>query len=386
MVVSFAAADQNPTKSVNIWATPGIPDPAGRPGRNRLPVVAGRRPTREDRRMRTPLDASPAGGSRPSTAAVRDAIRATGVERSYTIAFAPRSGSTVLGNVLASRGFGDPAEWLHYPYPDDSPMMSGPGTRADRFVAAVRGWSAGSYSGLKLGHDHRAYLDGHLRPAIAGYRGIDDVLPHHRWIHITRRDVVAQAVSLHIAEGSGRWHLRQDEAHLPSAAVDVPYDFLAILYKVMSLLANDANWRTYFEVMGLEAVQVEYEALLDDPGAQLRRVAAHLDEDPALFADVDLDRDGGIRRISTEEPAGYASLRERFVEDFLAIGDPAHAARHGEALTAWDRFHSTRAWNDPARSSTPERTRDHLAAALGAARRRVTDVRSTWDARRGTGG
>lgn len=278
----------------------------------------------------------------PSPERIRARLEERGVERTYSIAFAPRSGSTVLSNVLASRSVGRAEEFFQCPFPSDSPLVAGDGTPEDLFVDAVVGWTRGGWFGSKLGHDHRAHLDAHIRSFCHGYERLDDVLPRHRWVHLVRRDVVGQAVSLVVAQRSGRWHLRATDARVPAVDPD-DYDFFAVLAKVMALGADDANWRTWFTTKGVEPLVVAYEDLLEDPTTTLVRVAEHIGADAAAFDDVDLERDGGLVRISSVTP-GLDELRHRFTEDFLAIGDPGQACALGPALERWTRFFNESGW------------------------------------------
>jgi LPS sulfotransferase NodH len=94
-------------------------------------------------------------------------------------------------------------------------------------------------------HDHRAHLDGHLRNQLDGYNSVDDLLPGHGWIFLRRRDVIARAISWHIAQSTDRWHMPSGDREFQHDGV--AYDFFSNLSKLMIFGANNVNWTTFFD-------------------------------------------------------------------------------------------------------------------------------------------
>lgn len=211
--------------------------------------------------------------------------------RTYVIASLPRTGSTLLGHLLRGTGLaGDPKEYLnpmqvrdwqarlapsavtraaHRALPEALTGLAGRGRwTEDRLRAhldAVRARRTGptGWFGLKLHHHHaRAwFLD----------RGwsLDDHLAPTRWVRVVREDVVAQAVSWSRALQTGRWASWQ-----PGRANPV-YLRAAIDRRLAAIAAGQEGWDTLLG--GVPALTVTYEALVDDPVGQVRRVLRWLD-------------------------------------------------------------------------------------------------------------
>ncbi|MBX9455808.1 MAG: Stf0 sulfotransferase family protein [Rhizobium sp.] len=104
------------------------------------------------------------------------------------------------------------------------------------------------------------------------------------YIHLSRGDKVAQAVSLFKAYATGLWHKGSDGSELERTAPhrDAGYDGDAIGAIVDELELHDAGWRQWFASHDIEPVRLTYEALSEDPRAGLRAVLAALGGDPSI--------------------------------------------------------------------------------------------------------
>jgi trehalose 2-sulfotransferase len=91
------------------------------------------------------------------------------------------------------------------------------------------------------------------------------------YIHLTRADKVAQAVSLVRAQQSGLWHLAPDGTEIErlSAPRDPHYDFDKIRKEVCALETQDAGWNDWFERQEITPMRVQYEALAAEPAKVL---------------------------------------------------------------------------------------------------------------------
>jgi LPS sulfotransferase NodH len=87
------------------------------------------------------------------------------------------------------------------------------------------------------------------------------------YIHLTRADKVAQAVSLVKAKQSGLWHMAPDGTEIErlSAPQNPHYDFDQIHKEVSALRAQDAGWNDWFGHQEISPMRVDYEALAADP-------------------------------------------------------------------------------------------------------------------------
>jgi trehalose 2-sulfotransferase len=103
------------------------------------------------------------------------------------------------------------------------------------------------------------------------------------YVHLSRQDKVAQAVSLVLARQTGLWHRNADgserERDSPSQAPQ--YDFVAISDELRMLEDEADGWRTWFSSAGISPVSISYEELASDPGRQFARVMSSLGKSDA---------------------------------------------------------------------------------------------------------
>lgn len=176
------------------------------------------------------------------------------------IAASPRSGSSWLASMARATGvMGDPQEWF-------GPWRTG--AARDRTVAAAHEAAAGAtpngIAALKLFPHHLAAAQAHIR--------LFDWFPRAAWVHLVRRDLLGQAVSLWRADGSGAW---KQKAAGPAASAP-PYDAAAIESFLRTCAAYEADWRAFFARTGIEPLTLAYEEIDADPRAALLAIAARL--------------------------------------------------------------------------------------------------------------
>ena len=99
--------------------------------------------------------------------------------------------------------------------------------------------------------------------------GVSDALRAETVILLLRRDIVAQAVSLYIAEHTGRW-----ASYVPpvSERSDPPYDFKAIAARVRRIDQHVALWRQALEADHIDHKVVYYEQLMAHPDELLENL------------------------------------------------------------------------------------------------------------------
>ncbi|MCA8480455.1 Stf0 family sulfotransferase [Burkholderia multivorans] len=273
-------------------------------------------------------------------------LEQAGIKGTFTIAFTPRCGSTVLSNALTGAGFGQPTEYFQYPYSEQSPFGITPTERFERdFETLVVSRSTNGIFGSKIMHDHRAHLDDWLASSVAGYTTLDDILPNHRWIYIRRQNPIKQAVSLFIADETGVWHMPvgTDAAAPPPT---VRYDFFAILTKLMMLLSHEANWDAYFSKTGIQPLRMTYESLMASPSSFFTQLAHHLSVPAQEITSAHFNRSGGLDKISDRMKDLYRDIGDRFTEDFLHIGRRDDHARLGVGLERWLDFFGNQRWRN----------------------------------------
>jgi trehalose 2-sulfotransferase len=266
-----------------------------------------------------------------------------GISKTYTIAFSPRCGGTLLSNTLTAAGAGKPTEYFQYPYSTNE-YFKGKDERdlLRRFQLIVREHCANHLFSSKMAHDHRAHLDELLSRHIADYEGIDSIFPSHRWIFVKRKDLIGQAISLYFAEETGVWHLRQNQSS--SAVVKAQYDFFSILSRLMILLANNFNWELYFQKKALLPLTIFYEDFVADRELALKLIAAYIGVGSDSLMNPRTNPAEELPRISDRHKELYEDLRERFTDDFLRIGQESDRDRLGPGVDRWNAFFFQRLW------------------------------------------
>lgn len=203
--------------------------------------------------------------------------------QNYMICSSPRTGSTLLCELLSSTGVaGTPhsyfraqdmawraAEWgLSTPYTVSDYLNA-----LRQFTATANGvvglrvmWGSldGIVSELQLPQgkpDQRAQLEQALGPM--------------RYIHLERKDLLGQAISLYRAEVSDYWHSTQTQAPRRTAS----YNFDEIARRIDSLRRDNAAWRQWFQEHGMIPFSLSYEELDANPIQSTEKLLQYLELD-----------------------------------------------------------------------------------------------------------
>jgi LPS sulfotransferase NodH len=186
------------------------------------------------------------------------------ISRSYLVCTLPRSGSWLLCRMLAATGVaGKPIECFHQDFLDQAPRQS-----ARHYVEnAVRSGTTGNgVFGGKVHWSQFAVLSrlhdpaGHERMLTL----LSDLLPNLRFVWLTRRDKVRQAISYYRAIGTGVWwQVRGDR---PCTRTREPtFDYDTINRFENSLTNQDSRWQALFETFDIDPFLVVYEDLAEYP-------------------------------------------------------------------------------------------------------------------------
>lgn len=248
---------------------------------------------------------------------------------SYVICTSPRSGSTLLCDMLTSTGVaGRPASYFYAPsvaeWAADLELTFGPNaTERDRLQAILgevlhAGRNGTKVFGLRQQANGLAFLCQKL--AVLFPDAATDVdrfacaFGSTSFIHLTREDKVRQAVSLHKAEQSGLWHVAEDGRELERTAphAEPVYDCAGIAANVDRLTGQDRAWDLWFAQHGITPLRLTYQALADDHLGVLRTVLEHVGLNPSAVHGVR----PGVRRLSDH-------VTETWVTRFHADSDRA---------------------------------------------------------------
>ncbi|MEO0999464.1 MAG: Stf0 family sulfotransferase, partial [Pseudomonadota bacterium] len=150
----------------------------------------------------------------------------------YLLCTSPRSGSTLLCELLKATGVaGRPGSHFHEPslarwaevygidpaaFPDETAML-----RAIFAAARRRGTCAAGLFGLRMQRGSFGYFLAQARrihPAGRDAEVIGAAFGPTRFLHLSRADKLAQAVSRVMAEQTGLWHRRADGSELERLA------------------------------------------------------------------------------------------------------------------------------------------------------------------------
>jgi trehalose 2-sulfotransferase len=193
------------------------------------------------------------------------------INLSYFISSTPRSGSSLLAEALEStRIAGNPKEyfdpnfedyWLdHLAISSDAEYFAKilpAGTTPNGVFSAKVHW----HQFLHLTKKLRLVLD----DGMSDIELLQRMFPDLRYVYVTRRDKVRQAVSYHKAIQTGIWwSIRADangngETPPPATAPTPPFDFEQIDHWVGRLAEFESSWRLHFARLGVEPFEVVYE-------------------------------------------------------------------------------------------------------------------------------
>jgi trehalose 2-sulfotransferase len=212
---------------------------------------------------------------------------------SYWVCATPRSGSTLLCDVLASTGVaGHPQEFWealpgtglprqpreYLPGLDDAaagvelpPVEEGPPLPPfpERLAAAVReGTTPNGVFGAKV-------MWGYLQPVLDGLDGEPEAaLPGLHYVLVRRRDKLRQAISLWRAIQTQEWsrHHHEDGEEAP----ELVYSGAAIDGLRAQLTEQEAAWETWLAERPVRPLVLDYEDYTEDPHVAVTAVLDHL--------------------------------------------------------------------------------------------------------------
>ena len=236
-------------------------------------------------------------------------------KKSYLICTTPRSGSTLLCELLTATGIaGRPDEYFQQLRSTGAPMtprdyLDGVAADvvppveqhedelADRFLydpgrfpdfegyldwVVDRSTTPNGVFAAKIMWPYMAGLVAGLSsvPWLRGIEGPDALLsrafPGMRYVWLRRLDKVRQAVSLWKAIQTWRW--RQDAAQNggPACAAKLRYSFEAIDHLRRRLVSSDRAWEIYFEQTESNPLTLTYEDFVPDIDATVNRLLDHV--------------------------------------------------------------------------------------------------------------
>jgi trehalose 2-sulfotransferase len=202
--------------------------------------------------------------------------------QSYLVCGTPRTGSTLLCDLLASTGVaGRPESYFREPDQHAWARRFGVVVEADgafdyaHFVTrAMRaGMTPNGVFGARVMWGTMPLIVDGLRSRRDSRRDLDvlvDALGPLLLVHLKRGDVVGQAVSWARAEQTGFWQ----RGDLPSAEPDLDIDQVDSL--VRTIAAHNAGWEAWFAEQDAKPYVLSYEEVVADPRTSVQRILRHL--------------------------------------------------------------------------------------------------------------
>ncbi|MEM7116016.1 MAG: Stf0 family sulfotransferase [Chloroflexota bacterium] len=220
--------------------------------------------------------------------------------QAYFICATPRSGTTLLTDLLTdTRVAGQPDSFFR--------MASMRSYWAAELRVSVDGWEG------DVGFD-QAFLNAVLHQGTANtqlfgmrvmWRDFPNLLQRLRvlfpdlasdkariqaafgptqYIHLSRQDKVAQAISRIKAEQSGLWHLHADgtERERVKPNQEPVYDPQVLAEQVAEYEQHEAAWVSWFGGQAIEPMRITYEALSASPQTTLAKVLSALSVDSSI--------------------------------------------------------------------------------------------------------
>jgi trehalose 2-sulfotransferase len=221
----------------------------------------------------------------------------------YIICGTSRTGSTLLCNLLAStKTTGNPDSFYGRKFMSawaEEWQLPGRDTMSERdyniayLRAAVAAGKGGTeIFGLRLMRenlDELSVILDQVFPQLPSDRArLERAFGHILYIHLSREDKLAQAISLVKAEQTGLWHTAPDGTEIERLAPskEPHYDFARIKREVQELESYDAAWNSWFAAQGIEPLRIGYETLSTNPAAALTGICEALGVQPPNTRDI----------------------------------------------------------------------------------------------------
>jgi LPS sulfotransferase NodH len=231
----------------------------------------------------------------------------------YIICGTPRTGSTLLCSLLAStKAAGNPdsfygrkfmpdwaAEW-RLPARDTMSEKDFSTAYLNGAIAAGKGGTG--IFGLRLMRENLDELSeilDQIFPDLPSDRArLEKAFGRMLYIHLSREDKLAQAISLIKAEQTGLWHVAPDGTEIERLAPpeEPHYDFARINREVLELERYDTAWNSWFAAQGIEPLCIGYESLSANPALALAGICEALGIEAPNAGDVS----PGVAKLADE--------------------------------------------------------------------------------------
>jgi len=212
------------------------------------------------------------------------------------IASTGRSGSHMLGHALQkSNCFGFPLEYANPSNLAEWKKRFGIDT-FDKVLAEIkyRRTSSNGVFGIKIHYNQIDQFD--------GFKHLKEIFPDAYFVHLSRKKVLKQAVSMSIAQQTGVWISGQTPKN------DNPqYSYKAIDRTLRQIIQDNASWQYILEANACNYIQMDFDFVRNNLALSIQKIAE--------FMKVDVD----LESIPTEQITKKQSnkLNEEWENKFL---------------------------------------------------------------------
>ena len=201
---------------------------------------------------------------------------------SYLVCATPRSGSSLLCESLTSTGLAGRPKEFFFRHTD---MWSLPDWGETKEIEQYLGWlfedcsTPNAVFGAKIMMGNFVELVEELRKLpgrarLNSHARLQSVFPGLRYVSITRRDKLRQAISSVRADQTDCWWHHQGDLDLPGP--EPRFNRKEIERRLEEIRFQEAEWQTFFDASRTEPITVEYEDLVGSYEATAKRVAREL--------------------------------------------------------------------------------------------------------------
>ncbi len=197
------------------------------------------------------------------------------IKRKYIICSAQRAGSHLLGRLLINAGIGVPHEYfnpLHIRLLSNRWKLDLQDRKTYLRMLFARRTSPNGIWGTKLQWEFMQ----HCLPVR------DELFGEARYIYLFRKDILAQAISLHISVVTGIWDF--DGIKVSECRPDHKMGDDRSIAQCMQIIKNDdIFWKNFFAENRLSPLVICYEDFVKDQQNSVRQIAKMLDLDDTMF-------------------------------------------------------------------------------------------------------
>jgi trehalose 2-sulfotransferase len=185
---------------------------------------------------------------------------------SYFVCFTNRCGSNLVAQALASDGqLSQAGENLNF-----TTVINHSKRLGHKSYEAYFSWLMGATKGRRSVFGCKASVSQLMYLYNCGL--LQRMNPTPQFIHVVRRDLIAQAVSLYIANKTNQWTSDQPKAE----GVEIDYRPNQLIQIMRSIALQNSLFEGFFQLLGVTPHVVVYEEFVDSPGEAIAAIGTKL--------------------------------------------------------------------------------------------------------------